>query len=58
VANLYDSLTTAIDQRAAAYIYAQTQAQVEVGSILFDRSRHVIARSTTGALLLRALLQG
>jgi cobalt-precorrin-5B (C1)-methyltransferase len=58
VANLYDSLTTAIDQRATAYIYAQTQAQVEVGSILFDRSRHVIARSTTGALLLRALLRG
>jgi cobalt-precorrin-5B (C1)-methyltransferase len=58
VANLYDSLTTAIDQRAAAYIYAQTQAQVEVGSILFDRSRHIIAHSTTGTVLLQVLLQG
>jgi cobalt-precorrin-5B (C1)-methyltransferase len=58
VVNLYDSLTTAIDQRAAAYIYAQTQAQVAVGSILFDRSRHIIARSALGADLLQALLRG
>jgi cobalt-precorrin-5B (C1)-methyltransferase len=57
VVNLYDSLTTAIDQRATAYIHAQTQAQVAVGSILFDRSRQVIARSAIGADLLQALLQ-
>jgi cobalt-precorrin-5B (C1)-methyltransferase len=56
VAKLYQALTIAIDERATAYIYAQTQAQLEVGTVLFDRQRQVIAASATGhALLQRGL---
>jgi cobalt-precorrin-5B (C1)-methyltransferase len=53
VAKLYQALTIAIDERATAYIYTQTQAQVAVGTVLFDRQRQVIATSATGQALLQ-----
>jgi cobalt-precorrin-5B (C1)-methyltransferase len=52
-AKLYQALTIAIDQRAQTYIYAQTQALVEVGTVLFDRQRQIFATSETGRVLLQ-----
>jgi cobalt-precorrin-5B (C1)-methyltransferase len=48
VNQIYGYLTARIDERAAEYIYNQTQQQVSVGSLVFDRSREIIGSSPTG----------
>jgi cobalt-precorrin-5B (C1)-methyltransferase len=55
VKRIYGYLTDRIDVRSAEYIYNQTQQQVCVGSVLFDRSREVIEPSTIGATFLTQL---
>ena len=55
VDRIYGYLTKRIDERSQTYIYSQTQTQVEVGSILFDRSRKIIISSPTGAKFLSQL---
>jgi cobalt-precorrin-5B (C1)-methyltransferase len=55
VNQIYGHLTERIDVRSQTYIYSQTQQQVNVGSVLFDRQRQVIRTSPTGAALLTEL---
>jgi cobalt-precorrin-5B (C1)-methyltransferase len=55
VNQIYGHLSERIDTRSQTYIYSQTQQQVNVGSVLFDRQRQVIATSPTGAALLTEL---
>jgi cobalt-precorrin-5B (C1)-methyltransferase len=55
VKQIYGYLTDRIDTRSTAYIYNQTQQQVHVGSVLFDRSREVIVASRTGSTMLTQL---
>jgi cobalt-precorrin-5B (C1)-methyltransferase len=55
VKRIYGYLTDRIDVRSAEYIYNQTQQQVSVGSVVFDRSRQVIESSTIGATFLTQL---
>ncbi len=55
VDKIYGYLTERIDTRSQTYIYSQTQQQVTVGSVLFDRQRQVIESSQTGTALLTEL---
>jgi cobalt-precorrin-5B (C1)-methyltransferase len=55
VNKIYGDLTDRIDARSQTYIYSQTQQQVNVGSVLFDRQRQVIRSSLTGATFLTEL---
>jgi len=55
VKRIYGYLTDRIDVRSAEYIYNQTQQQVSVGSVVFDRSREAIGSSTIGATFLTQL---
>ena len=52
---IYGYLAARIDERSSEYIYNQTQQQVSVGSVLFDRSREIIGSSPTGAKFVRQL---
>jgi len=53
VNQLYDVLSQQIDRRSQAYILTHSDRQVEVGSLLFDRQRDIIATSPIGTELLR-----
>jgi cobalt-precorrin-5B (C1)-methyltransferase len=55
VDRIYGDLTDRIDARSQTYIYSQTQQQVNVGSVLFDRQRQVIGTSPTGKAFLTEL---
>jgi cobalt-precorrin-5B (C1)-methyltransferase len=55
VVKIYGYLTDRIDHRSQTYIYNQSQQLVNVGSVLFDRQRQVIATSPTGAAFLTQL---
>jgi cobalt-precorrin-5B (C1)-methyltransferase len=52
---IYGNLATEIDTRSRAYIYTHSTAEVNVGTILFDRSRQIITASPIGAALLHHL---
>jgi cobalt-precorrin-5B (C1)-methyltransferase len=55
VSKIYGYLTAKIDNRSQTYIYSQSQQSVSVGSVLFDRTRQVIATSPTGRTFLTQL---
>jgi cobalt-precorrin-5B (C1)-methyltransferase len=55
VKRIYGYLTDRIDARSTEYIYNQTQQQVSVGSVVFDRSREVILASPIGSTFLTQL---
>ena len=55
VAKIYGYLTEKIDNRSQTYIYSQSQQSVSVGSVVFDRTRQVIATSSTGRTFLTQL---
>jgi cobalt-precorrin-5B (C1)-methyltransferase len=55
VAKIYGYLTEKIDNRSQTYIYSQSQQYVSVGSVVFDRTRQVIATSPTGRTFLTQL---
>jgi cobalt-precorrin-5B (C1)-methyltransferase len=55
VSKIYEYLTEKIDNRSQTYIYSQSQQSVSVGSVLFDRTRQVIATSPTGKTFLTQL---
>jgi cobalt-precorrin-5B (C1)-methyltransferase len=55
VAQIYGYLTDRIDARSQTYIYSQSQQGINVGSVVFDRQRQVIATSPTGATFLTQL---
>ena len=52
---VYAEITQQIDRRAGEYIRIHTEQTVTVGSILFDRSRQIIAQSPQGRELLSQL---
>lgn len=55
VEQVYGSIAQAIDQRSQAYIYTHSEATVQVGSILFDRSRQILITSQNAATLLESI---
>ena len=55
VAKIYSYLAETIDRRSQKYIYDLCQQQVRVGSVLFDRSRKIIATSGIGDAFLTRL---
>ncbi len=55
VSKIYGYLTERIDDRSQTYIYSQSQQSVSVGSVVFDRTRQVIATSPTGRTFLTQL---
>jgi cobalt-precorrin-5B (C1)-methyltransferase len=55
VNKIYGYLTDRIDARSQTYIYSQTQQQVKVGSVLFDRRRQAIGSSSAGTAFLTEL---
>jgi cobalt-precorrin-5B (C1)-methyltransferase len=55
VNRIYRYLTERIDTRSQTYIYSQSQQSVNVGSVVFDRQRQVIATSPTGRTFLTQL---
>jgi cobalt-precorrin-5B (C1)-methyltransferase len=52
---IYGYIAERIDARSQAYIYNQSQQQVRVGSVLFDRQRKIIISSPTGEAFLTRL---
>ncbi len=52
---VYQHLTCAIDSKCQDYIYKYTERKLDVGSVLFDRSREVIMKSKNALLLLPEL---
>jgi cobalt-precorrin-5B (C1)-methyltransferase len=52
---VYTEITQQIDRRAKEYIRIHTEQEVTVGSVLFDRSRQIIAQSPQGRELLSQL---
>lgn len=53
VDRIYGAIAAEIDQRAAAYIQTHADRTVTVGSVLFDRDRHIILASPAGQTLLQ-----
>lgn len=53
VGQVYRALTQQIDRRSQTYIRNHSDREVAIGSVLFDRSRAVIAISETGSSLLQ-----
>ncbi len=53
VDRVYAAIAQQVDRRSAAYIHTHCGRTVEVGCLLFDRSRRVIVQSKTGATLLK-----
>ncbi|MBD1861921.1 MULTISPECIES: cobalt-precorrin-5B (C(1))-methyltransferase CbiD [Trichocoleus] len=52
VPQVYGAIAQQIDQRCQAYIYTHSERTVQVGSILFDRDRHILVRSEIAQKLL------
>jgi cobalt-precorrin-5B (C1)-methyltransferase len=55
VERVYGAIAAAIDHRARNYIFKHSQEKVQVGSVLFDRSRKIIVESPEGTALLRKM---
>jgi cobalt-precorrin-5B (C1)-methyltransferase len=55
VEQIYGSIAQSIDQRSQAYIYTHSEATVQIGSVLFDRSRQILITSQNGATLLESI---
>lgn len=53
---IYNALVERIDVRAIAYIQANADRTLTIGSAVFDRQREIVAMSDRGATLLRSLL--
>lgn len=54
---VYGSIAAAIDDRAQRYIYAHSEKNVRVGTILFDRRRNIVVTSKIAAELLESGLR-
>ncbi len=55
VHRVYGAIASQIDARSVAYIYTHSQQHLQVGSVLFDRSRQIVVTSTIGVSLLSQL---
>ncbi|MEM6717095.1 MAG: cobalt-precorrin-5B (C(1))-methyltransferase, partial [Cyanobacteria bacterium P01_C01_bin.147] len=56
VSQIYQSLVERIDQRAIAYVRAQADRTITIGSAVFDRQREIVATSDRGTTLLQSIL--
>ena len=52
---VYTSIADTIDDRAQHYIYTHSETHVEIGSILFDRSRQVLVKTKKAVQLLESV---
>jgi cobalt-precorrin-5B (C1)-methyltransferase len=52
VEEVYGAIASTIGDRCEDYIRKHSQAEVKVGSVLFDRQREIIVRSETAGLFL------
>ena len=52
VDRVYSILSERIDERSHRYIQTHTEQSVQIGSVLFDRERHIIITSTAGKTLM------
>jgi cobalt-precorrin-5B (C1)-methyltransferase len=55
VEQVYGAIAVTIDRRSQDYIRKQTEKEVQVGSILFDRKRSILVSSPMGKILLDRL---
>lgn len=55
VSLVYSAIASAIDTRSQNYIRKHSEQTVCVGSVLFDRDRQILVKSTTGAAILSQL---
>jgi cobalt-precorrin-5B (C1)-methyltransferase len=55
VYQIYRAIAHAIDQRTQRYIYSHSTRDIQVGSILFDRTRRVIVASEIGTQLFQQM---
>ncbi len=55
VASVYGAIAQTSDRRAHTYIHAHCGQSVTVGTVLFDRQRHILVQSAIGAKLLAQL---
>lgn len=53
---IYQNLVERIDTRAIAYIQANADRTLTIGSAVFDRQREIVAMSDRGATLLQSIL--
>jgi len=58
VQQVYGAIAHRIDQRSQSYIHTHSARQVKVGTVLFDRSRQIIVKTTEAAALLEQVLLG
>jgi len=56
VERVYRTLVDRVDERAIAYIHANADRRIEVGSMVFDRQRKIVSMSDRAQALLRAIL--
>ena len=56
VRQTYQTLVQRIDERSTAYLRANADRALVVGSAVFDRSREIVAISDRGQSLLQSLL--
>ncbi len=52
---VYYSLAETIDQRTQEYIRKQSETEVQIGSVLFDRDRRIIVTSENGKIMRKLL---
>ncbi|MCU0551678.1 MAG: cobalt-precorrin-5B (C(1))-methyltransferase CbiD [Leptolyngbya sp. Prado105] len=52
---VYDSIAQTIETRAEEYIYTHSEAAVEIGVVLFDRSRQILVQSRKAEKLLESV---
>lgn len=52
---VYSSIADTIDDRAQHYIYTHSETTVEIGTILFDRSRQVLVKTKKAVQLLESV---
>ncbi len=57
VESIYTTMTERIDERAQGYVKVHCDRNIQIGSALFDRSRHLFATSQAGHQLLQQLTQ-
>ncbi len=53
--DVYDSIAQTIDDRAQHYIYTHSETTVEIGTILFDRSRQILVKTKKAVQLLESV---
>lgn len=56
VERIYGAIADCIDNRSQDYIFTHTERRITVGSVLFDRHRQIVVKSSQGDDLFRQIL--